>query len=129
MSASAMGFPRALEPDRSPLVIGAGWHAMIRVVSYWKAVLAGVAAALAWEALARLAIWAGLPMFDINPIEFGRNLRAIAAELPIMTLSSGARAGDQPESGLDDIAVAHLRKSMLDEDLLASVTSLLRQAV
>lgn len=38
---------------------------MIRVVSYWKAILAGVAGALAWEAAARLLIWAGLPMFDM----------------------------------------------------------------
>lgn len=38
---------------------------MIRVVSYWKAVYAGVAGALAWEAVARLLIWLGLPMFDM----------------------------------------------------------------
>ncbi|MFY9588008.1 MAG: EAL domain-containing protein [Actinomycetota bacterium] len=71
----------------------------------------------------------GLPMFDMHPIEFGRNLKQIAAELPIMTLSGGSRAGDTTRSELDDIAVAHLRKSMLDEDLLQSVTTLLPQAV
>ena len=38
---------------------------MIRVVSWWKAILAGMAGALAWEAAARLLIWAGVPMFDM----------------------------------------------------------------
>ena len=37
---------------------------MTRLVSYWKAVLAGMAGALAWEIVARLLIWAGLPMFE-----------------------------------------------------------------
>lgn len=38
---------------------------MIRVVSHWKAILAGVAGILAWEVLARLLILAGLPFFDL----------------------------------------------------------------
>ncbi|HEY1604946.1 MAG TPA: family 1 glycosylhydrolase [Allosphingosinicella sp.] len=38
---------------------------MIRVISYWKAILAGVAGAFAWEILARLLRLAGLPFFDI----------------------------------------------------------------
>lgn len=38
---------------------------MIRVVSYWKAVLAGVAGAFAWEIVARLLILAGVPMYDM----------------------------------------------------------------
>ncbi len=38
---------------------------MIRVVSYRKAILAGIAGALAWELAARLLILAGLPMTDI----------------------------------------------------------------
>ena len=70
----------------------------------------------------------GLPMFDMNPIQFGRDLKDVAPAVPIMTLSSGARATDPAATGLDDFAAAHLRKSMLDEDLLASVTSLLARA-
>ena len=38
---------------------------MIRVISYWKAIFAGVAGAFAWEILARLLRLAGLPFFDI----------------------------------------------------------------
>jgi beta-glucosidase/6-phospho-beta-glucosidase/beta-galactosidase len=38
---------------------------MIRSVAYTKAVLAGMAGAVAWEVVARLLIWAGLPVFDI----------------------------------------------------------------
>jgi beta-glucosidase/6-phospho-beta-glucosidase/beta-galactosidase len=38
---------------------------VIRVISYWKAILAGVAGAFAWEILARLLRLAGLPFFDI----------------------------------------------------------------
>lgn len=38
---------------------------MIRVISYWKAILAGVAGALAWEILARLAMLTGLPFYDL----------------------------------------------------------------
>ncbi len=70
----------------------------------------------------------GLPLLDIHPIEFGGALKQIAADLPIMTLSGGARAGDHLSSGLDDLATAHLRKSMLDEDLLSSVVNLLQVA-
>jgi beta-glucosidase/6-phospho-beta-glucosidase/beta-galactosidase len=38
---------------------------VIRVISYWKAILAGVAGAFAWEIVARLAILAGLPCYDV----------------------------------------------------------------
>jgi hypothetical protein len=38
---------------------------MIRSVAYWKAILAGMAGAAAWEVVARLLIWAGVPFFDI----------------------------------------------------------------
>jgi len=38
---------------------------MIRVISYWKAILAGMAGAAAWELLARLLLLAGLPVYDI----------------------------------------------------------------
>src|SRR5215213_4739694 len=38
---------------------------MIRSVAYGKAVLAGMAGAVAWEILARALIWAGVPFFDI----------------------------------------------------------------
>jgi hypothetical protein len=38
---------------------------VIRVISCWKAIIAGVAGAFAWEILARLAILAGVPCFDI----------------------------------------------------------------
>lgn len=38
---------------------------MIRSVAYPKAVLAGMAGALAWEIVARLLIWAGVPFFDL----------------------------------------------------------------
>ena len=38
---------------------------MIRVISYWKAILAGVAGAFAWEALARLLLLAGFPAYDV----------------------------------------------------------------
>jgi beta-glucosidase/6-phospho-beta-glucosidase/beta-galactosidase len=38
---------------------------MIRSVAYLKAVLAGMAGAIAWEVLARLLIWAGAPFFDL----------------------------------------------------------------
>lgn len=38
---------------------------MIRRVAFKKAILAGVAGALAWDIVIRLLIWAGLPMFDL----------------------------------------------------------------
>jgi hypothetical protein len=38
---------------------------MIRRVAFRKAVLAGVAGASAWEAVVRLLVWTGIPMFDI----------------------------------------------------------------
>ena len=38
---------------------------MIRSVAYTKAVLAGMAGAIAWEIVARLLIWAGVPFFDL----------------------------------------------------------------
>jgi beta-glucosidase/6-phospho-beta-glucosidase/beta-galactosidase len=38
---------------------------VIRLISYRKAILAGMAGALAWEALARLMILAGLPFYDV----------------------------------------------------------------
>lgn len=38
---------------------------MIRSVAYAKAVLAGMAGAIAWEIAARLLIWAGVPFFDL----------------------------------------------------------------
>ena len=38
---------------------------MIRSVAYSKAVLAGMAGATAWEIVARLLIWAGVPFFDL----------------------------------------------------------------
>lgn len=38
---------------------------MIRSVAYSKAVLAGMAGAVAWEIVARLLIWAGVPFFDL----------------------------------------------------------------
>ncbi len=38
---------------------------MIRSVAYSKAVLAGMAGAIAWEIVARLLIWAGVPFFDL----------------------------------------------------------------
>jgi hypothetical protein len=38
---------------------------MIRRVAFRKAVTAGVAGAGAWEAVVRLLIWLGLPMFDL----------------------------------------------------------------
>jgi len=38
---------------------------MIRSIAYSKAVLAGMAGAMAWEIVARLLIQAGLPVFDI----------------------------------------------------------------
>ena len=39
---------------------------MLRRVAFIKAILAGVGGALAWEVAARIAIWAGLPVFDIT---------------------------------------------------------------
>jgi len=38
---------------------------MTRSVAYHKAVLAGMAGAVAWEIMARALIWAGVPFFDI----------------------------------------------------------------
>ena len=38
---------------------------MLRVVAFWKAILAGAAGALAWEAAVRLLALAGVPVFDI----------------------------------------------------------------
>ena len=38
---------------------------MIRRVAFGKAILAGVAGALAWEAVARILILLGLPLFDL----------------------------------------------------------------
>jgi hypothetical protein len=38
---------------------------MIRSVAYSKAILAGMAGALAWEIVTRLLIWAGVPFFDL----------------------------------------------------------------
>jgi beta-glucosidase/6-phospho-beta-glucosidase/beta-galactosidase len=38
---------------------------VLRVVAYWKAILAGAAGALVWEAAIRLLRWLGLPLFDL----------------------------------------------------------------
>ena len=38
---------------------------MIRSVAYSKAILAGMAGAIAWEFVARLLISAGVPFFDL----------------------------------------------------------------
>src|SRR5215208_59647 len=38
---------------------------MIRSVAYSKAVLAGMAGAVAWEIVARALIWSGVPFFDL----------------------------------------------------------------
>jgi beta-glucosidase/6-phospho-beta-glucosidase/beta-galactosidase len=38
---------------------------MIRRIAYSKAILAGMAGAIAWEGMARLLIWGGVPFFDI----------------------------------------------------------------
>src|SRR5690349_3507518 len=38
---------------------------MIRSVAYSKAILAGMAGAIAWEIMARLLIRAGVPFFDL----------------------------------------------------------------
>ena len=38
---------------------------MVRRVAFGKAVVAGAAGAVAWEAVARLGVWAGVPLFDI----------------------------------------------------------------
>ena len=43
---------------------------MIRVISYWKAIIAGIAGAAAWELLARLLLLAGVPVYDATK-EFG----------------------------------------------------------
>ena len=40
-------------------------HAMIRSVAYAKAVLAGMAGAIAWEVVARMLIWSGVPFLDL----------------------------------------------------------------
>src|SRR5829696_2500626 len=38
---------------------------MLRRVAFAKAVVAGAAGALAWEVVARLLIWSGVPLFDL----------------------------------------------------------------
>jgi beta-glucosidase/6-phospho-beta-glucosidase/beta-galactosidase len=38
---------------------------VIRIISYWKAILAGMAGAAAWELVARLLLLAGLPLYDV----------------------------------------------------------------
>jgi beta-glucosidase/6-phospho-beta-glucosidase/beta-galactosidase len=38
---------------------------VIRRIAYLKAILAGMAGAVAWESLARMLIWVGVPFFDI----------------------------------------------------------------
>jgi hypothetical protein len=52
---------------------------MIRRVAFGKAVIAGVAGATAWEAVVRLGLWLGLPLFDLvrilGMLIFGSNAR------------------------------------------------------
>jgi hypothetical protein len=54
---------------------------MIRRVAFGKAVIAGVAGASAWEAVVRLGIWLGVPMFDLvrvlGTMVFGRESSAL----------------------------------------------------
>src|ERR1044072_2900057 len=49
---------------------------MIRRVAFGKAIAAGVAGSAAWDAVVRLGIWLGVPMFDIvkvlGTMVFGR---------------------------------------------------------
>ncbi|MFN2613780.1 MAG: EAL domain-containing protein, partial [Actinomycetota bacterium] len=71
----------------------------------------------------------GLPMNELHPIQFATTIKQFAPRVPIMTLSSGLRARDQGTSDLGTLADAHLRKSMMDEDLLPQVQGLLGQAV
>jgi diguanylate cyclase (GGDEF)-like protein len=71
----------------------------------------------------------GLPMHDMHPITFGTTVKHLAPALPMMAMSSGVMANDGTVTGFADLADAHLRRSMLDEDLLSNVRSLLAQAV
>ena len=38
---------------------------MLRIISYRKAIIAGIAGALAWEIAARVLLFAGVPVFDM----------------------------------------------------------------
>ena len=72
-AAGTFPVPSASDGPAARRAIGAEQHGsqstpegdMIRSVAYSKAVLAGMASAVAWEVAARLLIWAGLPVFDI----------------------------------------------------------------
>jgi diguanylate cyclase (GGDEF)-like protein len=68
----------------------------------------------------------GLPMNGMHPIEFGRLLKEAAIGVPMMTISSGVRSSDHV-LGLEGMIATHVRKSMIDEELLTNVGSLLRR--
>ena len=128
--------PKSHEPRGTVLVVDSDEESRARVSHRLRragfAAISGAGGLQALEIVAARPIdllIIGLPLNDIHPIEFATSLKRIAADLPIMTLTTGVRGIDHSTSGLEDLADAHLRKSMLDEDLLASVGSLLREAV
>jgi diguanylate cyclase (GGDEF)-like protein len=128
--------PSALEPRATIVVVDSDDEARARVSHRLRrAGFAAIPIRRGAEALETIRtrptdlVILGLPMDDIHPIAFATTVKEINAELPIMTLSSGARASDPTGTGLETLANAQLRMSMLDEDLLSSVRSLLRQAV
>ena len=128
--------PVALEPRGTILIVDIDVEARARVCHRLRrAGFAAIAQGSGAEALETIRtrhvdlVILGLPMDDVHPIVFGTALRQVRADLPIMTVSGSTYAGDRSVSGLEDLANAKLRKSMLDEDLLTNVQSLLREAV
>ena len=128
--------PTAPEPRGTILVVDSDADTRARVSHRLRrAGFATVHAVGGGEALATVEsrpidlLIVGLPMADAHPIQFGAAIKGIAPHLPIMTVTTGQGASDETTSGLEDLADARLRMSMLDEDLLTNVGSLLREAV
>ena len=128
--------PTAVEPRGSILIVDGDVESGARVAHRLRrAGFATIHRRTGSEALATIPnqpvdlVILGLPMVDLHPINFATTIKETAPALPIMTLSSGMRGADTVGSGIGSLASAHLRKSMMDEELLSHIQGLLGQAV
>jgi len=128
--------PTALEPRGSVMILESDEEARARLSTRLRRAgfetvpeVSGVKALETIRTRSIDLVIIGLPMNELHPIQFATTIKKFAPGVPIMTLSSGLRASDHTTNGLGTLADAHLRKSMMDEDLLPQVQGLLGQAV
>ena len=128
--------PTVLEPRGHILIVDDDVESRARVSHRLRrAGFATIQRSTGSEALATIPnqtvdlVIVGLPMADLHPITFATTIKETVPGLPIMTLSSGIRSADTAGSGIGSLANAHLRKSMMDEELMPQIRGLLGQAV